>query len=86
MRTTLTLDDDLARQLKDLARERDVPFKQIVNDTLRTGLNGSQKRKPYKMKPARDLGISEVFDTVKLLQLSGELEDQEILRKLSEGR
>jgi hypothetical protein len=86
MRTTLTLDDDLARQLKDLAHERDVPFKQVVNDTLRTGLNGSQTRKPYKMKPARDLGIREAFGDISMNVLAGQLEDEEILRILGRDR
>ena len=37
MRTTLTLDDDLAESLRERARLHDLPFKQVVNDTLRSG-------------------------------------------------
>ena len=38
MRTTLTLDDDVADFLKEQARLRDKPFKQVINDTLRRGM------------------------------------------------
>jgi len=38
MRTTLTLDDDVAQKLKRVAHQRKVPFKQVVNDLLRRGL------------------------------------------------
>lgn len=38
MRTTITLDDDVAATLERLRRSRDVGFKQIVNEALREGL------------------------------------------------
>ena len=38
MRTTLTLDDDLAERLVELARETHQPFKVVLNATLRRGL------------------------------------------------
>jgi hypothetical protein len=38
MRTTLTLDDDLAERLAQIARESNLPFKTVVNETLRRGL------------------------------------------------
>ena len=38
MRTTLTIDDHLARALKERAHRSGKPFKQIVNETLRAGL------------------------------------------------
>ena len=44
MRTTLTLDDDLAAALKEQARRADQPFKQVVNDTLRRGLSPGTRR------------------------------------------
>jgi len=34
MRTTLTLDDDLAQQLKELARGSDRSFKEITNEAI----------------------------------------------------
>ena len=38
MRTTLTLNDDIASALKERARLLNLPFKQVVNDALRRGL------------------------------------------------
>ncbi|MBL8229172.1 MAG: hypothetical protein JNL98_11870 [Bryobacterales bacterium] len=38
MRTTLTLDDDVATLLEQLQRERQATFRQVVNQALREGL------------------------------------------------
>ena len=38
MRTTVTLDDDVAAKLKAESRRAGRPFKAIVNETLRSGL------------------------------------------------
>jgi hypothetical protein len=55
MRTTLTLEDDLARQLQKLSRERDEPFKRVVNEALRRGLDQMKRvdepRTPYRTIP-----------------------------------
>jgi hypothetical protein len=54
MRTTLTIDDDVAVQLERLRRERNVSLKEVVNDTLRSGLqvckSPPKPRKPFRMK------------------------------------
>ena len=58
MRTTLTLDDDVAAKLKAEARRSGRPFREIVNDTLRRGLAArrtSARRQAFKVD-ARDLG------------------------------
>jgi hypothetical protein len=57
MRTTLTLDDDIGARLETLAREAKRPFKDVVNETLRRGLDARAPRgKPFKVK-ARALGL-----------------------------
>jgi hypothetical protein len=38
VRTTLTLDEDVFERLKHESRTRGIPFRQAVNDALRTGL------------------------------------------------
>ena len=43
MRTTITLDDDVALMLEKLQKEEQKPFKQVVNEVLRKGL---VERKP----------------------------------------
>lgn len=59
MRTTLTLDDDVAALLTRLQRSKRRPFKELVNEALRQGLKqitGKPKaRKPYQTR-AVDLG------------------------------
>lgn len=46
MRTTLTLDDDVAERLAKLARRRKLSFKQTVNTVLRRGLVSQELRAP----------------------------------------
>jgi hypothetical protein len=46
MRTTLTLEKDVAARLKQLARKRRLPFKRVVNDALRAGLNQLDRPEP----------------------------------------
>ena len=58
MRTTLTLDEDVARRLKAEMRRSGKPFRQVVNDYLRTALSvrpRSTAGPPFAVK-ARDLG------------------------------
>ena len=58
MRTTLTLDDDVAAKLKSKARRSGRPFREIVNEALRTGLAErpvTSPRAPFVVK-ARDFG------------------------------
>jgi len=43
MRTTLTIDDDVAAALERLRKRRDVSFRDIVNDALRRGLRDLDK-------------------------------------------
>jgi hypothetical protein len=53
MRTTLSLDDDVAQLLNKEARRSGDTFKQVVNRFLRLGLTASKQsvRKPFRVKP-----------------------------------
>ena len=73
MRTTLTLDDDVASLLKKETRKSGEPFKQVVNRFLRLGLTASKApaRKPFKVKPF-NLGLPHFTKVEELLeQLEG---------------
>ncbi len=58
MRTTLTIDPDVAVSLKLLLTEREGSFKQIVNDALRRGIQQLLKspntpRKSFRVRPIK---------------------------------
>ncbi len=77
MRTTLTLDPDLARELKRLANRQNKSFKEIVNSTLKAGLEAHKKqvrgRRRFKVD-ARSCGLRPGIDTRRLNQLVDELD------------
>lgn len=76
MRTTLTIDDDLAGLLKQRARELGVPFKEVVNRTIRAGLGEAAKarRVPTPKTIPHSFGFKPGIDLDKLGQLADELE------------
>ncbi|MFM9864231.1 MAG: DUF2191 domain-containing protein [Micropepsaceae bacterium] len=76
MRTTLTIDDDLAGLLQQRARETGASFKETVNRTIRAGLGSSAKRRrdaAPKTVP-HSFGFRPGIDTDKLGQLVDEME------------
>lgn len=78
MRTTLTLDDDLARDLKRLARKTGQPLKELVNEALRAGLRVrvSPSRQPYRVQPVSLGGVVPGVDLDRALRLADALEDE----------
>jgi hypothetical protein len=76
MRTTLTLDDDLAGLLKQRAQELGVPFKEAVNNAIRAGLGDatSARRRPAPKVIPHSFGFRPGVDLDKLGQLADELE------------
>ena len=82
MRTTVTLDADVAAKLRAVARQRGISFKQALNQAVRAGLGparGSARRftlltRPMSLRPGVNLD--------KALLLATALEDEELLRKL----
>lgn len=76
MRTTLTLDEDIAAKLQSEARRAGKPFKQVVNETLREGFLARRKNKdlpPFKVK-ARPLGLRPGLNYDKISELIDEAE------------
>ena len=82
MRTTLTIDDDLAGILKRKAREMDRPFKELVNYALRKGLAESLTEPSQKavVRP-HDFGASRSLDPDRMNRLVDEAEVEDYLRK-----
>lgn len=85
MRTTVTLDPDVARLLEDAQQRSKRPFKQVLNDAVRAGLGRPAARvSPFKQR-VFSLGRPKV-DLTKAGALAAELEDQEIIAKAGRGR
>lgn len=86
MRTTLTLEDDLARQLKEMARRTKRSFKEMVNETLQRGLRYSEKppmELPRFKVEAKACGFRHGVDVIKLNQLVDELEVEDFNREVA---
>jgi hypothetical protein len=81
MRTTLTLDADVHALVRKLMRERGIGFKEAVNLAIRQGL-APAGRSDGARTPTFDMGEPAV-PIEKALRLAGELEDEELVRKLS---
>lgn len=78
MRTTLTLDEDLAARLRAEAARQGLPFEQVVNRVIRLGLRTSAptgERARFETLP-RGLGLRPGIHPGRLNQLADELETE----------
>jgi hypothetical protein len=84
MRTTLTLEPDVALKLKKRMADQKLTLKDAVNQTLRAGLEAPEpKRKaPFKVEPY-PFKFKAGIDPNKLNQLLDELDVEEFIRKSS---
>jgi hypothetical protein len=85
MRTTLTLDRDVAERLDFEMRRSGEGMKAVVNRALRAGLGMTDKPvqpAPFVVEP-HDFGFRPGIDLDRLNQLADELEAEEAARKLS---
>jgi predicted transcriptional regulator len=81
MRTTVTLDPDVERLLKEAAHETRRSFKQVLNDAVRAGLRASSttvRRRRFSVK-ARPMGLRPGIDPTRLAELADELETEAFL-------
>lgn len=88
VRTTLTLEDDLAGLLRQRARELGIPFKEAVNRTIRAGLGEAavvaRRGKPPKTM-AHSFGFRPGIDVDRLGQFADELEAEAFAEKLNDS-
>jgi hypothetical protein len=70
MRTTLSLDDDVAAAVQRLREERHIGLSDAVNELIRAGLAAPAERAPFRQRTA-DLGlrvdISDLADALERL-------------------
>lgn len=85
MRTTVTLDDDVAALLRQAMRHRGTSFERALNDAIRSGLVGGQTAQarldPFRQKTFH-MGFDPTFRWDKALQMAGDIEDEELTHKL----
>ena len=85
MRTTLTIEDRIARDLKRIAHRSGKPFKVVVNETLQAGLSAAEERprpKRYRLRPMSLGAVRRGVDLDKALALADALEDEELVHKM----
>lgn len=74
----MTLDPDTEQLVRRRMAERKVSFKQALNDAIREGAQAGS-RPPFRTAPA-SMGRPTV-NLDRALQLAGDLEDEELVRK-----
>jgi hypothetical protein len=84
MRTTVTLDPDVERLIRDAMRERAISFKEALNEAARNGLRGKERKraKRFVQKSFR-MGAAQEFRWDKALAVADAIEDEELTRKLT---
>ncbi len=84
MRTTIRIDDELLRKLKEQARKEATPLTRLLDRTLRAGMRASPKsastRRRHRER-THALGLPRIT-LDKALALAAALEDEEIVRKV----
>lgn len=82
MRTTVTLDPDVETLVKRLMRERGLSFKEAVNHAIRSGLAAMPAREPFST-PTFRMGFDPSIPWDRALSMAGQLEDDELMRRLA---
>ncbi len=84
MRTTVRIDDELLRTLKEQAQKQNISLTRLLDRTLRAGLQAlSEPRRPRRRyrEQTHAMGPPSV-NLDKALALAAALEDEEIVRKM----
>ena len=78
----MTIDDDLATELRDAAQKRRLPMRRLIDQALRAGLRSLGRRKARRVAcPSFSMGTPTV-ELDKAGALAAMLEDEEARRKL----
>jgi hypothetical protein len=87
MRTTLTLEADVARMLEEEAHRQRKPIKQVVNEALRRGLapRGGGQMPRYQVRP-HSTSLRPGIDAQAFNRLADEMEDEAVLDQIGRER
>ncbi len=83
MRTTVTIDPDAAALLSAFMKRQNLSFNEALNLAIRTGLSTAGKGKsPRVQLPGISMRLRPGINLDKALALAGELEDEELVRRI----
>jgi hypothetical protein len=84
MRTTVTLDPDVERFLREEAHRSGRAFKVVLNDLLRRAMRQDTPppARPFKVRPHRTK-LAPGVDPGRLNQLADELEDEALIARMA---
>lgn len=87
MRTTVTLEPDTAAFVQRWMRERGLSFKEAINEVIRRSARADMSGEATTMfrTPTAVMGTPRV-NLDRALQLAGELEDEELVRRSRVGK
>ena len=85
MRTTVQIDDDLIRDLKNRAHDEGTSLAKLINRVLRHGIKALQRaNKPVRPFREKTFSMGEPkIDLDKALSLAASLEDEEVREELA---
>ena len=88
VRTTVTLDEDVERMLREAMHQSRCSFKEALNSALRVGLSRKNPaaKQPAFVVHARHLGLRGGIDPAGLNRFVDDLESEAFLAKESKGR
>lgn len=82
MRTTINISDGILNELRERARQRRRPFREIVEETIQRGLSAMppSSGKPATVKTYR-VGIKPAYHGLSLNQLYDQIEAEDIRKR-----
>ena len=84
MRTTININDAILSELKDIARQRRRPLREVVDETLKRGLAASIPTGKAVTLPKFDIGIKAAYRGMSLNQLYDQIEAEDCLKVAEE--
>jgi hypothetical protein len=84
-RTTVRIDEDLMRQLKERALRENISLTCCLNRVIQEGLRVVPKARNPFIQKTYDMGVP-LIDLTKANAIAATMEDEEIIRKMAQGK
>lgn len=81
MRTTLSIDEDLAQSIENLRNRKNLSFREVINQLLRVGLEKTEKSPQHRsyVGPVFETELRPGIDPMRMNQLADELDVEDHL-------